>query len=122
MPNRSPASNLPGVSPCSANTTWWLPEADRQGVRPPRTLEDDAALGLPDPFAIRFRLDDMHHLVHVVSDQRTETKEFRFLLRSWYNKADIDPGTQHPDLRVQQLKMNVIPGSKRIMVFQSLTD
>ena len=57
-------------------------------------------------------LNHVHDLGDIVTDQRTQTQEFRFFLRSWYNTADIDAGTQNPNLRLQQLKMNVIPRPK----------
>lgn len=33
-------------------------------------------------------------------------------LRSWHNATDIDLGTQNPDLCPQQVKMNIVPGTK----------
>ena len=67
---------------------------------------------MPYPSPIRFRLNHVHHLGDVMVNHRAKAQEFRFFLRSWYNTGDIDTGTQNPDLRLQQLKMNVVSGSK----------
>jgi len=49
---------------------------------------------------------------YVVTNQRAKTERIRFLLRSWYNTADVDARTQNPDLRLQQLKMSFVAGTK----------
>jgi len=41
-------------------------------------------------------------------DHGTHAKKFGFLLRSWYNAADVDAGAQNPYLRLQQLKVDVV--------------
>jgi hypothetical protein len=51
---------------------------------------------------------------YVVTNQRAKTERIRFLLRSWYNTADVDARTQNPDLRLQQLKMSFVAGDETI--------
>jgi len=80
--------------------------------RSARRFERLTPLRLPHPFAIRFRLNHMHYLRDIVVDQCPQPQKFRFLLRSWYNTADIDAGTQNPDLRLQQLKVSIVARTK----------
>jgi len=61
-----------------------------------------------------YRLNHVHHLDHVVAHQRAKADRFSFLLRSCYNTADINAGTQNLNLRLQQLKLGVVSGSKPV--------
>jgi len=58
----------------------------------------DAAPGLPNPPSVGFRLNHVHDLGHVMTEQRAKTEQFRFLFWSWYNTADVDAGAENPDL------------------------
>ena len=55
-----------------------------------RTCGENAVLGLPNLPSIRFGLNHMHNLGNVMTEQRAKTEQFRFLLRSWYNTANVD--------------------------------
>ena len=73
-------------------------------------IRDGIALlpGLPNPSPMRFRLNHVHDPGRVAASQRAQVEKFGFFLRSWYNTADVNAGTQNPDLRLQQLKMGAI--------------
>ena len=49
--------------------------------------------------------DHVHDFRNIM--RSTQPKQFRFLRRSWYNTADIDPGAQNPNLRFQKLKLGI---------------
>ncbi len=51
----------------------------------------------------------MRDLADVVVDHGSQTKKFGVLLWRWHNAAHVDTAAQNPDLRLQQLKMNVVP-------------
>ena len=75
-------------------------------------FEGDATPGLAHPLAIGIRADHMHDFGNVMAKQRTKSKEFCFLLRSWYNTTRIDPRPQNSNLRRHELESGVISRPK----------
>ncbi len=51
----------------------------------------------------------MHRFADVVDNHGTEIRKRGFLLSSSYNTANVDLGKQNPDLRLQQLKIEIVP-------------
>ena len=51
----------------------------------------------------------MHDVGDIVVEHRAQAKEFRFLLRSWYNTTRVDSGAQNPNLRRHDLKSSIVP-------------
>jgi hypothetical protein len=72
----------------------------------------DAAPLLPNPPSVGFRLNHVHNLAHVMTEQRAKMEQSGFLLRSWYTTANVDARTRNRNLHFQELKLRAIPRPK----------
>ena len=54
----------------------------------------------------------MHHVGDIMLNRFTDAKKLGLFRRSGHDTIGIDPGTQNSQLRLQQLKLRVVPGAK----------